>query len=56
MKIKNLTNKLTLNKTTVTNLEDSQLESIRGGYTYSCIQGCEFTKDPDCTVLTCYVC
>jgi hypothetical protein len=61
MKSKEITGKLVLSKKTVANLAESDLDSVRGGYTYSCLQetcdyACGFTKNAYCTVLTCYVC
>jgi hypothetical protein len=56
MKSKMLTDKLVLNKKTVANLVKSDLDSVRGGYTYSCLPTCDVTKNAYCTALTCYVC
>ena len=61
MKIKKLHKKLVLNKKTVANLAKSDLDDVKGGYTYSCLPQtcdyvCTYTKNTWCTRLTCYVC
>ena len=59
MKKKNVNAKLSLNKETIANLNDSMQTNLLGGMpprTQSCLHGCWYTVDPctlmsDCTII-----
>lgn len=62
MKRKKISQKLSLNKKTISNLDVFRLEQVKGGATYKCptdflicdtYADCTYTEDLDCTMFNC---